>query len=64
MNFNFISRFIDGRKLNKEQRKIDKLYEKDGLTDEVLNRQIALNQLRHEMDIPDPKQRIYKKWVQ
>lgn len=50
--------------LAKEQEKIDKLYEKEGLTDEVLEKQVALNQLRNKLDISDRKNRIYDRFVQ
>lgn len=39
--------------LNNEQLVIKELYERDGLTDEVLDKQVALNQRRNELDIPD-----------
>ena len=35
------------------QDKIEKEYNKKGLTDEVLDAQIALNRIRHALDIPD-----------
>ena len=36
-------------RLAKEQEEIDKLYEKEGLTDEVLEKQVKLNQLRNKL---------------
>ena len=50
--------------LMKEQEAINELYEKEGLTDEVLERQVALNQKRHELDISDPTKRIWENFVQ
>ena len=35
------------------QDKIEKEYNKKGLTDEVLDAQTALNRIRHALDIPD-----------
>lgn len=61
---NFITKFINNYRLNKKQKEVNVLYEKNGLTDEVLNKQISINKARHEMDIPDSKQKISKKWVQ
>ncbi len=61
---NFLTKLINNYKLNIEQKKINKLYEKNGLTDEVLERQISVNKKRNKMNIPDPQERIYKKWVQ
>lgn len=42
----------------------DELYEEFGLTDEVLDLQLKINKLRHEHNISDEKQRVYKNWVQ
>ena len=39
--------------LKNRQRAINKLYEEEGLTDEVLEAQVELNTLRNELDIPD-----------
>ena len=61
---NFISKFFEGRKLNQEQERVNELYEKEGLTDTVLNKQIAINKKRNELNISDPKQRINGKYVQ
>ena len=52
------------KELDKEQEEITKLYEAEGLTDEVLDRQIAINQKRHKENITDPKELIYKNFVQ
>ena len=46
------------------QRTINKKYEKEGLTDEVLDMQLELNKDRHENNISDPTKRIYKNYVQ
>lgn len=50
--------------LREEQEAINKLYEEKGLTDEVLDRQVALNQKRNELDISDPTKRIWENFVQ
>lgn len=42
----------------------DELYEEFSLTDEVLDLQLKINALRHEHNISDEKQRVYKNWVQ
>ena len=49
--------------LNKEQKAINALYKKVGLTDEVLERQVALNTRRSEYDIPDDNQ-LVEGWSQ
>lgn len=50
--------------LIKRQKEIDKKYAEEGLTDEVLDLQIKLNQDRNKYDITDPEQRVYKRFVQ
>lgn len=52
------------KELDKEQEEINKQYEKEGLTDEVLDRQIAINEKRHKENITDPKELIYKNFAQ
>ena len=42
----------------------NELYEKDGLTDEVLDLQLQINKLRHEHDVTDKNSKIYKNYVQ
>ena len=50
--------------LMEEQEAINKLYEEEGLTNKVLDRQVALNQKRNELDISDPTKRIWENFVQ
>ena len=50
--------------LAKKQKEVDELYEKEGLTDEVLDKQIAINKLRHAHDITDESELIYEEYVQ
>ena len=50
--------------LKNKQRAIDKQYEKEGLTDEVLAAQVEINQLRNELDIPDSNNVVYDEYVQ
>ena len=59
-----INRININRKLDKMQDKIDKLYEEEGLTDEVLDLQVELNEQRNEHDIADENKIIHKKYVQ
>lgn len=61
---NFISKIINGYKLNKKQKEVNKKYKEERLTNNVLDAQIAINKKRNELDIPDPNNKIYKKWVQ
>lgn len=50
--------------INREQKKIEAKIEKEGLTDELLERQVKLNQKRNKHNISDKSKRIYKEFVQ
>ena len=52
------------KELAKQQKVIDKEFKKNGLTDEVLDKQIELNKIRHKHDISDESQAVYKDYVQ
>ena len=51
-------------KLCKMQMELDELYQKEGLTDEVLEKQVEINTLRNEYDITDTSELVYKEFVQ
>ena len=50
--------------LKKKQKELDELYEKHGLTDEVLDQQIAINKLRHAHNITDETETVHEDFVQ
>ena len=50
--------------LDYKQKQVSELYKSEGLTRKVLNRQAEINRLRHELDIPDRYEMIYKRFVQ
>lgn len=50
--------------IEKLQKEIDDLYEKEGLTDEVLDKQIYVNKLRNAHDITDKSNRVNGEYVQ
>lgn len=52
------------RELNKKQKEVDCLYSENGLTDEVLEKQIEINRVRNREDISDKNKRIYEEFVQ
>lgn len=54
-----IMKFLDKINLKNMQRKCDKLYEEEGLTDRVLEMQVEINTRRHELDIHDPNDVLY-----
>lgn len=50
--------------LKNKQRVIDKQYAKEGLTGDVLEKQLEINRLRHELNIPDENNFVYENFVQ
>lgn len=51
--------------IRNEQRALNKKYAEEGLTDEILEKQIALNKLRNEHNIPDDLEpKLYEGYVQ
>ena len=51
--------------LKNQQRVLNKKFAEEGLTDELLDKQIELNKLRHEMDITDDlEEKLYEDFVQ
>ena len=59
-----VDRIILMKKLDNKQEVVNELYEKEGLTDQVLDLQLEINKTRHEENIPDTTKTIYKKYVQ
>ena len=52
------------RKLDAMQQKLNTIYEQDGLTDQVLDLQLEINEIRHKENIPDTNETIHKQYVQ
>ena len=51
--------------IKNQQRTLNKKYAEEGLTDEILDKQIELNKLRHEHDIVDELEpKLYEDFVQ
>lgn len=48
-------------KLNRMQKSVDKKYAKEGLTDDVLEKQIKINTKRNKLNITDPNEPTNKK---
>jgi len=46
------------------QRYVDRQYKEQGLTDEVLNKQLEINKLRNKHNISDKSKRLHEKYVQ
>ena len=54
-NENFLKRV----NLSNRQKEINRMFEEEGLTDEILKKQIELNKERHKLDIHDPTETVY-----
>ena len=50
--------------LRNKQRALNKQYEKEGLTDELLDEQLKVNKKRNELNIRDNTQCIFENFVQ
>ena len=51
-------------RINKQQKEVNQLLEEEGFTDEVLERQVAINRKRAKHNIVDESKIIYDKYVQ
>ena len=45
--------------MKNKQRQINEMFEEEGLTDEILKKQLEVNKERHELDIHDPNEVVY-----
>ena len=61
---NIIIKFFVNRELNKIQAEISAEYKENGLTEELLDKQVLINSIRNLFDIPDDAEKIYKKYTQ
>lgn len=50
--------------VDKIQKELDKKYEEEGLTPEILELQIRLNKIRHISDISDETKQTHEEYVQ
>lgn len=57
-------KFLQRIQLKNRQRALNKKYDEEGLTDEVLLEQFEINKLRNELDISDKSKRVYENYVQ
>lgn len=51
--------FIKRVNLSNRQKDINRMFEEEGLTDEILKKQIELNKERNRLDIHDPTETLY-----
>lgn len=59
-----LDNFIKKIQVKNKQRSINKRYEKEGLSDALLEEQIEVNKIRNEFNIPDESKFIYEEFVQ
>ena len=59
-----LSLFVKKIHLKNKQRVVDKQFENEGLTDDVLAKQVEINSMRHELDIHDSNNVVYEDYVQ
>lgn len=52
------------KQLDTLQEELNKKYETEGLTDEILEKQLHINEVRHKENIPDTNETIHKQYVQ
>nr|DAY53185.1 MAG TPA: hypothetical protein [Caudoviricetes sp.] len=50
--------------LDNLQQECNKLYEEDGLIDEVMDLQLVINSLRNKFDLVDESEQVYDEFVQ
>ena len=62
--FEKVKRNIKKIQLDRKQKKINEQFNKYGLTDDILKRQVEVNTQRNELDIPDDSEKIYEDFVQ
>ena len=59
-----IDKFIKKISLKNQQKALDKKFKEQGLTDEILEEQISINQKRYEYNLVDENELIYEDYVQ
>lgn len=57
-------KFLKIIQVKNKQKVINKQYEEEGLTEEVLEAQAEINAMRHEYDIVDESEVVYENYVQ
>ena len=57
-------RYIETMRVLVEQKYIDIQFEQEGLSSDVLEKQVELNKRRHELNIVDNEEKRYKEFVQ
>ena len=61
---NKIKKIIYKPLINRQQTQLNKQYAVDGLTEEILEKQIQLNIKRHQLNITDKTEHLHEEYVQ
>ena len=61
---NVISKKFHEIILNYKQRKVTRLYQSEGLTDNVLEKQSKISKKRQQLNLPERYEMIYKRYLQ
>ena len=56
--------FLKRISLKNRQRRLNEMFEEEGLTDEILKEQIEINKERNDCDIPDNQELVDQEYVQ
>lgn len=64
MMFDSVKRVVYKPILDRRQKKVKKLLEEEGFTDEVLEKQLKINKKRAALDLPDESELVNGKYVQ
>lgn len=61
---NVISKKFHEIILNYQQRKVTRMYQSEGLTDNVLEKQSKISKKRQQLNLPERYEMIYKRYLQ
>ena len=61
---NVISKKFHEIILNYQQRKVTRMYQSEGLTDNVLEKQSKISKKRQQLNLPERYDMIYKRYLQ
>ncbi|AMK16337.1 hypothetical protein [Methanobrevibacter olleyae] len=57
-------KFLKKVNLCNRQKRLNEMFEEEGLTDTILKEQLEINKERHNLDIPDESEFMYQEFVQ
>jgi len=57
-------KYIKSLEFQRKQKRLNEMFDEEGLTDEILMEQVELNKKRHECDVHDPNEEVHDNYVQ